>query len=266
MSYRTIEVVTRDRVATVWLNRPEVRNALNEVAIAELDEVLNVLGANDDTRVVVLAGRGKAFCAGADLQWMQRMATYDTSENEADAMRLAAMLRTLHQCPKPTIARVHGPAYAGGMGLASACDIVVAAKHAEFCLSEVRIGLVPAMISPYVVQALGVQTARRYMLTAERLSAVDAHRLGFVQEVCEVEGIDSTVEQLVSSLCVAGPAALAQTKSLIREVANRPIGVELVADTARIIAQVRASNEGREGVNAFLEKRRPTWMSAVAGG
>ena len=259
MSYRTIEVVTRDRVATVWLNRPEVRNALNETVIAELDESLTALGVNSDIRVVVLAGRGKAFCAGADLQWMQRMATYGKRENEADAMRLATMLRTLYQCPKPTIARVHGSAYAGGMGLAAACDMVVAAKRAEFCLSEVKIGLVPATISPYVVQALGVQAVRRYMLTAERLSAAEAHRLGFVHEVRELDEIDSAVDEFASSLCMAGPAALAQSKELIDQVSNRPIETGLIADTAALIARVRASAEGREGVDAFLQKRTAEW-------
>jgi methylglutaconyl-CoA hydratase len=259
MTYRTIEVAVRDRVATVWLNRPEVRNALNEIVIGELDEALTALGANGDIRVVVLAGRGKAFCAGADLEWMQRMAAYSARKNEADAMRLATMLETLHRSPKPTIARVHGPAYAGGMGLAAACDIVVAAKSAEFCLSEVKIGLVPATISPYVVQALGVQAARRYMLTAERISAIDAHRMGFVHELCEVEDIDSTVAELESSLRLAGPAALTQSKRLIRDVANQPIEANLIADTAALIARVRASAEGREGVEAFLQKRRPVW-------
>lgn len=259
MSYRTIEVVTSGRVATVWLNRPEVRNALNETVIAELDESLTALGANSDIRVVVLAGRGKAFCAGADLQWMQRMATYGKRENETDAMRLATMLRTLYQCPKPTIARVHGPAYAGGMGLAAACDMVVAAKRAEFCLSEVRLGLVPATISPYVVQALGAQAARRYMLTAERLSAAEAHRIGFVHEVRELDEIDSAVDEFASSLCMAGPAALAQSKELIDQVSNRPIETGLIADTAALIARVRASAEGREGVDAFLQKRRAEW-------
>jgi methylglutaconyl-CoA hydratase len=259
MNYRTLEVDVKDCVATIWLNRPEVRNALNETVIAELDEALTSLGACDDIRVIVLAGRGKAFCAGADLQWMQRMAAYSTSENEADAMRLAAMLRTLYQCPKPTIARVHGPAYAGGMGLAAACDLVVASTNAEFCLSEVRIGLVPATISPYVVQALGVRAARRYMLTAERIGAAEAHRIGFVHEVREPDEIDSTIDQLAMSLRMAGPAALAQTARLIHQVANRPVEDELVADTARLIARVRASVEGREGVDAFLQKRKAAW-------
>jgi methylglutaconyl-CoA hydratase len=259
MSYRTIEVQTRDRVATVWLNRPEVRNALNETVIAELDESLTALGANSDIRVVVLAGRGKAFCAGADLQWMRRTATYGKSENEADAMRLATMLRTLYQCPKPTIARVHGPAYAGGMGLAAACDMVIAAKGAEFCLSEVRIGLVPATISPYVVQALGVRAARRYMLTAERLSAVEAHRIGFVHELREPDELDSAVDVFASSLCMAGPAALAQSKALIDQVSKRPVEIGLITDTAALIAYVRASAEGREGVDAFLQKRKAEW-------
>lgn len=259
MNYQTIETEIRDSVATIWMNRPEVRNALNQTMIAELDDVFRRLGVSDEVRVIVLAGRGSAFSAGADLQWMQRMATYSASENEADALRLAAMLSRINLCPKPTVARVHGPAFAGGMGLSAACDIVIAAKTAEFCLSEVKIGLVPATISPYVLQALGTRAARRYMLTAERISADEAHRIGFVHEVRETAGIDTAISELTRSLRMGGPAAIAVSKDLIAKVGNRQIETELIEETARIIASVRASAEGREGVDAFLGKRKAVW-------
>ncbi|MCI3206476.1 MULTISPECIES: enoyl-CoA hydratase/isomerase family protein [Pandoraea] len=266
MTYQTLDVDVTDRVATIWLNRPDVRNALNETVIAELDDALKRLGERDDVRVIVLAGRGKAFSAGADLQWMQRMATYSASENEADAMRLAAMLQTLNDCPKPTVARVHGAAFAGGMGLVAACDIVVAATTVEFCLSEVRIGLVPATISPYIVQKLGAAATRRYMLTAERISAAEAHWSGWVHAVCAPEEIDASIGKFTTALLAGGPAALAQSKALIGAVENQPIDGELIARTAKLIANVRASAEGREGVDAFLHKRTAEWVSQSFAG
>jgi methylglutaconyl-CoA hydratase len=259
MTYPNLEITVVDRSATVWLNRPDVRNALDETVIAELNDAFGWLGRDAGVRAVVLAGRGKAFCAGADLQWMKRMAGYSSGENETDALRLAGMLQTLFECPKPTIARVHGPAYAGGMGLAAACDIVVAQASAEFCLSEVKIGLVPATISPYVVQALGLRASRRYMLSAERMSATEAYRLGFAHEVCADGEIDAKIGELLSFLASAGPEAVAQTKRLIRRVAGQHLDTALMHETAELIAHVRASSEGQEGVNAFLEKRRPAW-------
>ena len=262
MSYQTIELAVADGVACVWLNRPDVRNAMNETVIAELRAAFEVLGRDESVRVVVLGGRGSAFCAGADLNWMKRMADFSEVENEADAMHLATMLHTLHTLPKPTIARVHGPAFAGGMGLACACDIIVAARAAEFCLSEVKIGLVPATISPYVALALGAHASRRYMLTAERMSAAEAHRIGFAHELCEADAIDDTVQALAGKLKSAAPAALAQTKELLDAVVDRPIEPPLIAMTAKLIAQVRASAEGRGGVRAFLEKSRAPWLQA----
>jgi methylglutaconyl-CoA hydratase len=259
MSYQTIEIDIQNSIATIWLNRPEVRNALNETMIDELDHAFKHLGWSEEVRVVVLAGRGSAFCAGGDLQWMQRMATYSAAENESDAMRLAAMLSRINRCPKPTIARVHGPAFAGGMGLSAACDIVIASKTAEFCLSEVKIGLVPATIAPYVLQALGVRASRRYMLTAERISADEAHRIGFVHEVRESDDMDDAIGEIAKSLRMGGPAAIAISKYLIGMAAVRPIDSELIEDTARLIAKVRASAEGREGVDAFLGKRKAAW-------
>ena len=222
---------------------------------------LKRLEQDDAVRVLVLGGRGKVFCAGADLNWMKRMAGYSDEQNQADAMGLATMLKTLHRVSKPTIARVHGAAFAGGMGLAAACDVVVAEPTAEFCLSEVRIGLIPSTISPYVIEALGVQASKRYMLTAERISAQEAHRLGFVQALCEEGSIDDAVAQISQALVAGGPRALDQTKALINTVANRSLNDELIKETAGLIAKVRASSEGREGVSSFLEKRKPAWVS-----
>ena len=263
MNYQNLELEIQGQVATVWLNRPVVRNALDEVLISEITQVIRHLEYDDEVRVIVLAGRGKAFCAGADLNWMKRMADYSTEQNQADAMGLATMLKTLKQVSKPTIARVHGPAYAGGMGLASACDLIVAESAAEFCLSEVRIGLIPSTISPYVIQALGTQATKRYMLTAERMSAVEAHRLGFVHELCEEGSIDLGVAKISQALMAGGPAALSQTKALIGRVVGRPLDNELINETAGLIAKVRASSEGREGVSSFLEKRKPTWATSI---
>jgi methylglutaconyl-CoA hydratase len=261
MNYRNLEIEVARGVATLWLNRPDMRNAMNEEMIGELSGAVQTLGSDAQVRVVVLAGRGTAFCAGADLNWMKQMAGYSHAENRASALNLARMLNTLHVCPKPTIARVQGPAFAGGMGLASACDIRVANPAAEFCLSEVRIGLVPATISPYMVQAMGAAAARRYMLTAERLSATEAHRIGFVHALSGPGAIDETVDRFAQKLLGAGPAALAHTKQLLDDVVDRPIDEPLLEMTAGMIADVRASAEGREGVSSFLEKRQPSWVS-----
>lgn len=263
MNFQNLELEIQGQVATVWLNRPTVRNAWDEVLISELTQAINHLEREDAVRVLVLAGRGKAFCAGGDLNWMKRMAGYSAEQNQADVMGLATMLKTLKQVAKPTIARVHGAAYAGGMGLASACDVVVAEPTAEFCLSEVRIGLIPATISPYVIQALGIQATKRYMLTAERISAMEAHRLGFVHELCEEGSIDAAIAQISQALIAGGPMALAQTKALIETVVNRSLDDELISETAGLIAKVRASSEGREGVSSFLEKRKPAWVTST---
>ena len=257
--FLNLELEIQGQVATVWLNRPEVRNALDEVLLSEITQAITHLEQDDGVRVILLAGRGSVFCAGADLNWMKRMAAFSAEQNKNDAMGLATMLKTLKEVSKPTIARVHGAAFAGGMGLAAACDVVVAEPAAEFCLSEVRIGLIPSTISPYVIQALGIQAAKRYMLTAERLSAKEAHRLGFVQELCEEGMIDTSIAQIAKALIAGGPMALAQTKALMKSVVNRPLDDELISQTAGLIAQVRASPEGREGIASFLEKRLPAW-------
>jgi methylglutaconyl-CoA hydratase len=248
-------------VAVVWLAREKVRNAFNETLIAELASAFTRLGADAGVRAIVLAGRGPAFCAGADLDWMRRMAGYSFDENRADARALADMLRTIHECPKPTIARVHGDAYAGGMGLVAACDIAVAANTANFCLSETKLGLIPATISPYVIRALGEQAARRYALTAERFDAAEALRLGFVHALAPADGLDARIGEILAALMQTSDAAVSAAKRLVREVAGRPVDDALVADTAERIAAVRASEDGREGVRAFLDKRKPRWVT-----
>jgi methylglutaconyl-CoA hydratase len=256
-----LEVHIAHRVAVVWLAREKVRNAFNETLIAELAAAFARLGADDGVRAIVLAGRGPAFCAGADLDWMRRMAGYSHDENRADARALADMLRTIYECPKPTLARVHGDAYAGGMGLVAACDIAVAASTANFCLSETRLGLIPATISPYVIRAMGEQAARRYALSAERFDAAEALRLGFVHAVAPPDGLDARLDAIVAALLQTSAAAVAEAKRLVREVAGRRIDDELLADTAERIAAIRASPDGREGVRAFLDKRKPRWVS-----
>ena len=248
-------------VAEVWLNRPEVRNAFNDGVIAALTEAFTRLNQDTELRVVVLAGHGKAFCAGADLNWMRAMADYSWDENRADAGKLAQMLWTLDQCPVPVIGRVHGDCYAGGMGLASVCDVLVASDNVTFCLSEARLGLLPATIAPYVVRAMGEQAARRWFTTAERFSAAQGQAMGFVHELCAPDEIDARVAALVATLVANGPAAVRACKQLVRDVAGRPIDAALRDETARRIADIRASAEGREGVSSFLNKRPPNWLA-----
>ena len=260
MEYQTLELKIDGAQATVWLNRPDVRNAFNETTIAEVTEVFSVLDAYEQVRAVVLAARGPAFCAGADLNWMKKMAGYSHEENLADAAGLAAMLRAIHDCSKPVVARVQGDCYAGGMGLAAACDIVVAAEGAYFCLSEVKLGLIPATISPYVIRAMGAQAARRYFLTAERFTAAEARRLGLAHEVVAAEALDQTVQGLLKALIAASPNAVAAAKVLVRDITGQPLTDALVADTVARIADIRASEQGREGVRSFLEKRKPSWL------
>ncbi len=246
-------------VAEVWLNRPEVRNAFNDGVINELTAAFAQLGAEPDLRAIVLGGHGKAFCAGADLSWMRGMAGYGWDENRADAARLAEMLWTIWSCPLPVVGRIHGDCYAGGVGLAAVCDVLVAAEGVQFCLSEARLGLLPATIGPYVVRALGEQASRRYFTTAERFSASRAQALGFVHEVVAPDALDAQVAEIVAALVANGPAAVKACKQLVKDVAGRPIDAALRDDTARRIADIRASAEGREGVQAFLNKREPGW-------
>jgi methylglutaconyl-CoA hydratase len=246
-------------VAEIYLNRPDVRNAFNDAVIAELTQAFNTLGADGQVRAIVLGGHGKSFCAGADLAWMRAMAEYSWQQNHADAQALADMLWAIYRCPVPVVGRIHGDCYAGGVGLAAVCDVLVAVDGVQFCLSEAKLGLLPATIGPYVVRALGEQASRRYFTTAERLCAKRAHALGFVHEVVAADALDATVNQIVTALVANGPTAVKACKRLVQDLAGRPIDDTLRADTARRIADIRASAEGREGVQSFLEKRAPGW-------
>jgi len=248
------------QVAEVWLNRPDVRNAFNDQVIAELTAVFRDLSADPQLRVVLLAAHGKAFCAGADLNWMRAMAGYSWDQNRADAQKLADMLWTLDQCPVPIVARIQGDCYAGGMGLACVSDVLVANDNVTFCLSEARLGLLPATISPYVIRAMGPQQSRRYMVTAERFSATQAHAMGMVHELVGPDALDAKVAEIVNTLVANGPAAVRACKKLVQDVAGREIDAALRDETARRIADIRASDEGREGIASFLNKRAPNWL------
>jgi methylglutaconyl-CoA hydratase len=261
MAYETLKIVIDAKVATVTLDRPDVRNAFNENTIAELALAFDELGRNEQVRAIVLAANGPAFCAGADLNWMKKMAGYSDAENLADAAKLADMLRTIYLCPKPVVAKVQGDCYAGGMGLVAACDIAVSVAEAGYCLSEVKLGLIPGTISPYVIKAMGENAARRYFLTAERFSAQEAHRIGFVHEVVAADALDATVAGIVKALVNNSPNAVKQAKVLVRDIVGQDVNDALLLDTAERIAQIRASGEGREGVASFLEKRKPSWLN-----
>ena len=260
MSTATLDVKRDGHVARVYLNRPEVRNAFNDGVIGELTRTFAELGADASLRCIVLGGHGKAFCAGADLNWMRAMAGYSWEQNRADAQALADMLWTIYACPVPVVGRLHGDCYAGGLGLAAVCDVLVAAEGVQFCLSEAKLGLLPATIGPYVVKAMGEQAARRWFITAERFSAAQAHALGFVHELVAPEALDAKVDELVAALVANGPMAARACKRLVQDVGGRAIDADLRAETARRIADIRASDEGREGIQSFLGKRAPDWM------
>jgi methylglutaconyl-CoA hydratase len=247
-------------VETVTINRPEVRNAFNDEVITELTAVFLELAKRDEVRCVVLAGAGAAFCAGADLNWMKRIAGYTREENVADATGLARMLDLVFRLPKPTIARVQGDVYAGGTGLVAACDMAVSVDTANYCLSEVKLGLIPATISPYVIRAMGTRAAHRYFLTAERFSAAEAHRIGLVHEVVKADELDAKVGEIAKALVQAGPQAVKACKQLLHDVAGHEITAGLVQRTVESIADIRASDEGREGIQSFLGKRKPNWL------
>ena len=248
-------------LATITLTQPEVRNAFSDEVIADITHAFHAVGKRSDVRAVVLAAEGPAFCAGANLNWMRRMADYSRDENREDAGLLAEMLRVIYECPQPTIARVQGDVYAGGMGLVAACDMAVAAEGAGFCLSEVKIGLIPATISPYVIRAMGARAAHRYFLTGERFDAAEALRIGFVHRVVAADELDNAVAGLRKHLVSAGPAAARACKRLVIEGAAREINEQLIAATVESIADIRASAEGKEGVQAFLQKRKPAWLA-----
>ena len=255
-----LSITQTGSVARITLTMPEIRNAFSDEVIQAITEAFADVGTRADVRAVVLAAEGPAFCAGANLNWMRRMADYTREENLADASKLAAMLRTIAECPKPTIARVQGDVYAGGMGLVAACDMAVSVDTAWYCLSEVKIGLAPATISPYVIRAMGARAAQRYFLTAERFTAAEAHRIGFVHEVVTADALDAKVGELLKALTSASPAAVVACKTLVADVVGRDIDEGLIAYTVEAIADIRASAEGREGVQAFLNKRKPAWL------
>jgi methylglutaconyl-CoA hydratase len=258
--YETLVIETRGPVATVWLNRPEVHNAFNAKVIEELTAAFARLDADAQVRVVVLAGRGKSFSAGADLHWMKAAGAASFEENLEDARRLARMLWQIAHLGKPTIARVHGAALGGGMGLASACDLCIASQRAVFATSEVRFGIIPSAISPYVIRAIGVRQAKRYFQSAERIDAARAFALGLAHEVVEEEALDAKIEEVVQALLAGGPKAQAAAKALIDAVADRPLSEAVLEDTAQRIARLRATDEAREGLSAFLEKRPAAWV------
>jgi len=255
-----LTISNQGAVRTLTLSRPDVRNAFNDEVIAELKTAFIEAGQAADVRCVVLAAEGPAFCAGADLNWMRRMADYTRDENLADAGQLAAMLRAIYECPKPTIARVQGDVFAGGVGLVAVCDMAVSVDTATYCLSEVKLGLIPATISPYVIRAMGARASHRYFLTAERFSAAEAHRIGLVHAVVTAEALDATVAELTQALVTASPSAVRACKRLLQNVADREIDDALVALTVAGIADIRSSEEGKDGVQSFLQKRKPSWL------
>jgi methylglutaconyl-CoA hydratase len=258
----TLDIQRSGSIAKVFLNRPDVRNAFNDAVISELTSTFQVLASDTNLRAIVLGAHGKAFCAGADLSWMQTMAGYSWKQNQADAQALADMLWTIYSCPVPVVGRIQGDCYAGGLGLAAVCDVLIASASAHFCLSEAKLGLLPATISPYVIRALGEQASRRYFVTAERFSATQAQALGFVHEVCDGDdALNAKVDEIVAAIMANGPMAVRACKKLVQDMADQPITDTLRADTARRIADIRAGDEGREGVQSFLQKRKPSWQS-----
>jgi len=254
-------VTVEDGVCRLVLNRPERHNAFDDALIAALDEILVEIEGRVDIRAVVLTASGDSFCAGADLGWMKRAAGYTGQENREDAGRLADMLARLAGLSRPTLALVQGNAFGGGLGLIAACDIAIAARDARFALSEVRLGLIPSVISPYVLRAIGRRAAQRYFLTAERFDAEEARRLGLVHEAVPAGELAAAGDRIVDALKLGGPVAIAEAKRLIADVAGRPIDRRIIDETARRIAEVRGGAEGREGVAAFLERRKPVWRS-----
>ena len=260
MSYESIVIELDGPVGIITMNRAERHNAFDETLIAELTNGLQALGADPAIRVVVLSSVGKSFSAGADLNWMRRAAEYDNEQNLDDARKLAALMRTLDTLPKPTLARVHGPAYGGGVGLIAACDIALATFDAQFAFSEVKLGLIPAVISPYVIARIGERYARRYFLTAERFAAAEAYRIGLVHEIVPDEAtLDSAVGEVVDILLKNSPQAMAAAKQLVRAVSGAPIDALLIEDTTRRITEARTNPDAREGIAAFLEKRPAPW-------
>jgi methylglutaconyl-CoA hydratase len=261
-SYQNLLTEIDQGVGIITLNRADRHNAFDDVTIVELIHALGTLEADPAVRVLVISSAGKSFSAGADLNWMQRVAAQGTEENLRDARALADMLRRIAQCTKPVIARVQGSAYGGGVGVIAACDIAIATFEAQFALTEVKLGIIPAAISPHVIAAIGERYARRYMLTAERFAAAEAYRIGLVHEIVHDEAaLDDAIGDLIEALLKNGPDAMAECKDLIGAVAGRPLSAALIEDTASRIARVRATPEAQEGMAAFLAKRKPNWIT-----
>ena len=263
MDYQFLQLEQHNQVARVWINRAELHNAFNTQVIEELHACFQALNTRDDIRVVILAGRGKSFSAGADLNWMKQAGQASQADNEADALKLAKMLQSLATLKQPTIARVQGIAFGGGMGLASACDICVASVDAKFATSEVRLGLAPSTISPYVIRAIGARQASRYFLTAERISAEQAQNIGLVHEVSSAEDLDAKVDEIVQALLLGGPEAQASSKQLIQLVDQQELNEALLLETAQHIAHVRQGAEAKNGLTAFLNKQSPDWIKTA---
>lgn len=247
-------------VARVRLNNPDKHNAFDDEIIGDLTEAFIAIADNSNVRVMVLASEGKSFSAGADLEWMKRMASYSYDENLRDASALALMLKTLNEIPQPTIARVQGATFGGAVGLVSCCDMAVAASAASFSLSEVKIGLIPATISPYVIAAIGQRAARRYFVTAERFDAHRAMEIGLINEVVDAEQLDQEIHRLIDALLANGPEAIITAKRLVFDIADKVIDQQLIDSTCETIAAIRVSEQGQEGLQAFLEKRKPHWF------
>lgn len=260
MTYETLEIDLAGPVATIWMNRPDQHNAFNEVLIGELTDAVARLSARDDVRLLVLGGRGPSFSAGADLAWMKRQGAASEAENRADAAAMGQMFMAVRHCPKPVIARVQGAAIGGGLGLVAACDIAVAVPDAVFATTEVRLGLIPAVISPLVAAAIGERQCRRYFLTGERIAAPEAKAIGLVHEVAD-GGLDAAVVRVTANLLKGAPQAQKEAKALIDRISGRGFGAEVVSEMADLIAARRATDEAKDGLSAFLEKRKPGWLS-----
>jgi methylglutaconyl-CoA hydratase len=254
-SYQYLTVDGGD-IVRVTLNRPEVRNAFNEGLIAELQDIFTKLGSDERCRVIVLQANGKSFCAGADLNWMKSMANFTKEENVADSRKMAVMLNTIYACPKPVIAKVQGDAYAGGVGLASVCDILIASNQVRFCISEAKLGLLPATIAPYVIRALGEQASRRYFVTAEIFTASQAKEIGFVHELVDPDALDSKVDEVCQAILSNGPMAVMACKKIVRDISQQAITPALLEDTVERIASIRTSDEAQVRMKAFLEKSK----------
>jgi len=251
--------ISAQGVATLIMNRPAIHNAFDDIFIKDLTTALRSLDDDFAVRVIVLAASGQSFSAGADVNWMKRVAEYTEKENIEDARTLAELMQTLNELKKPTIAKIQGPAFGGGVGLVACCDVAIASDHAAFALTEVKLGLIPSVISPYVSRAISERQARRYFLTAERFDAREALRIGLVHKVVSQEQLDDWVAKIALQLINNGPEAIAACKALIRDISQGPINSAMIEDTAQRIASIRISDEGQEGLDAFLSKRKPDW-------